>query len=54
MAVEPVTSQNTTVTVLRASCGSAGATSGAAQTGQNAKSSGLSRPQLPQVNTARA
>ena len=53
-AVEPVTSQNTTVTVLRTSRAGAGAASGAAQAGQNWKSSGLSRPQLEQVSTPEA
>ena len=53
MAVEPVTSQKTTVTVLRTSWRPGGA-SGAAHAGQNAKSSGDSRPQLAQVSTSGA
>ena len=50
MAVEPVTSQNTTVTVLRTSWRPGGA-SGAEHAGQKAKSSGDSRPQLAHVST---
>jgi hypothetical protein len=50
MAVEPVTSQKTTVTVLRTSWWPGGA-KGAAHAGQKAKSSGDSRPQLAQVST---
>ena len=53
IAVEPVTSQKTTVTVLRVSCCTARDVSGAAQAGQNAKSSGLSRPQFAQVSMRR-
>ena len=53
MAVEPVTSQKTTVTVLRTSW-RPGGTRGAAHAGQNAKSSGDSRPQLAQVSTSGA
>ena len=52
--VEPVTSANRTVTVLRTSPpGAAGSPSGAEQKGQNTKSAGLSRPQLGQVRTRR-
>ena len=54
IAVEPVTSQKTTVTVLRVSCCAAGGANGAAHEGQKAKSSGLSRPQFAQVSTGRA
>ena len=53
MAVEPVTSQKTTVTVLRTSW-RPGGVSGAAHAGQKAKSSGDSRPQLAQVSTGGA
>jgi hypothetical protein len=53
MAVEPVTSQKTTVTVFRTSWRLGGA-NGAEHTGQNAKSSGDSRPQLAQVSTSGA
>ncbi len=50
-SVEPVTSQNTTVTVLRTSddADAAAASRGAPQNGQNANSAELSRPQEPQV-----
>src|SRR5438874_2724730 len=54
IAVEPVTSQKTTVTVLRVSCWAACGVRGAAHAGQKAKSSGLFRPQFPQVSTGRA
>ena len=54
IAVEPVTSQNTTVTVLRTSRAGAGGVSGAEHAGQKAKSSGLSRPQFAQVSTPEA
>src|SRR4029077_10018467 len=53
IAVDPVTSQKTTVTVLRVSCCATGSASGAAHAGQNAKSSGLSRPQFAQVSIHR-
>src|SRR4029077_20115229 len=48
-AVEPVTSQNTIETVLRTSRAGATGESGVEHAGQNAKSSGLSRPQFGQV-----
>ena len=48
-AVEPVTSQNTMETVLRTSRAGATGESGVEHAGQNAKSSGLSRPQFGQV-----
>src|SRR6185503_5214371 len=53
IAVEPVTSQKTTVTVLRSSS-PPGGPSGAEHAGQNAKSSGDSRPQFAQVSTTGA
>jgi hypothetical protein len=53
MAVEPVTSQKTTVTVFRTSW-RPGGVRGAEHAGQNAKSSGDSRPQLAQVSTSGA
>src|SRR5262245_41754366 len=56
-AVEPVTSQKTTVTVLRTSDAAPGAAPsgrGAPQNGQKANSSELSRPQDPQVITVSA
>ena len=49
-AVEPVTSQNTMETVLRTSRAGATGESGVEHAGQNAKSSGLSRPQFGQVS----
>jgi hypothetical protein len=48
-----VTSQKTTVTVFRTSWWP-GAVRGAEHAGQNAKSSGDSRPQFAQVSTGRA
>jgi hypothetical protein len=57
-AVEPVTSQKITVTVLRtsddAAPGAALSERGAPQNGQKANSSELSRPQDPQVITVSA
>src|SRR5690348_1105298 len=50
-AVEPVTSQNNTVTVLR--CSRASPVSGAVQNPQNWKPSGFSLPQAGQAATAR-
>jgi hypothetical protein len=50
-AVEPVTSQNSTVTVLR--CSRLSPISGAAQNPQNWKPSGFSLPHARQAATAR-
>ncbi len=50
-AVDPVTSQNSTVTVLR--CSRLSPISGAVQNPQNRKPSGFSLPQLVQVSTRR-
>ena len=52
-AVEPVTSQNSTVTVFRNSRAGAAVENGAAQWGQNWKSPSLSRPQLAQTTRRR-
>src|SRR5881397_2204485 len=52
MAVEPATSQNSTVTVLRASR-TGSAVSAAPQALQKAEPSGFSRPQFGQVSTTR-
>ena len=48
-AVEPVTSQNTTVTVFRTSPLGSGAASGAAHSRQNFARSGFSVPQRSQI-----
>ena len=52
IAVEPATSQNTTVTVLRTSCGADGAISGAAQSSQNFAPSRFSCPHVSHRTSA--
>ena len=54
IAVEPATSQNTTVTVLRTSCGVAWAASGAAQFSQNFAPSRFSCPHASHRSTSAA
>ena len=51
-AVEPVKSQNNTVTAFRPSRDAAGDASAAPQLLQKPAPDGLSRPQLAQMNTA--
>lgn len=51
MAVDPVTSQKSTVTVLRCARGAAAAIKGAPQPLQKPASPGFSRPQVVQVLT---
>jgi hypothetical protein len=53
MAVDPVTSQKSTVTVLRWARGATAATKGAPQLLQKAASPGFSRPQVVQLLTLR-
>jgi hypothetical protein len=52
IAVDPVRSQNSTVTTFRTSRGAVAA-KGAPQPGQNPNSGGLSRPHCEQTTTAR-